>query len=68
MDLVVAQGSAGPVGQRLFFTDLSAEDFLADVGEVAVFLLRIDGFEELTSIYDVTEFEDFTLWGWQPEA
>lgn len=68
MDLVVAQGAAGPVGQRLFFADLSAEDFLADVGEVAVFLLRVDGLEELASIDHVAEFEDFALWGRQAET
>lgn len=68
MDLILTQGATGPVGQRLFFADLSAEDFLADVGEIAVPLLWVDGLEELASIDHVAELEDFALWGWQAET
>lgn len=68
VDLVLAEGASCPVGQRLFFADLSAEDFLADVGEVAVLFLWVDGLEELASIDHVAELKDLALWSWQAET
>lgn len=41
---------------------------MADVRKIAVFLLRIDGLEELANIHDVAEFEDFSLLGWQAKT
>lgn len=61
VDLVLPQRSSCPVCQRLLLAYLSIEDFKADMGKVAVLLLRIDGFEELASIYNVAELEIFSL-------
>ena len=68
MDLVLAEWSPCPVGQRLLLAYLSTEDLLADMGKIAVFLLSIDGFEELASVDNIAELEDLPLLGWQAEA